>query len=227
MATTKRKTSKSTRNTSTNSQFPWGWIAAVALLVVLIGTNLTGVNTVRGDLAQVQAQLTAQSVVTATLAPATEVPVATEVVVTEVPKATVIPTEPSVLPTPQISAKDAHDQHLLALDPTYRSSGWENWLLAAGIEFDASRVESRQPVEEVIQGHVTVTSLVIRATGMVINWPACVTTDHPEQVKLSADTRQHQPDLRNASVMYTNATLNGQGTVYADCSDWGQLDPTK
>ncbi len=146
------------------------------------------------------------------------------------PKATeesVAPEAPAQPATPQMSAKDAHDQHLLALDPTYRSQGWEAWLRAAGIQFDSSKVESRQPVEEVIQGHVTVTSLVIRATGMKVNWPACITTDRPNEVSTSSETRQYQPDLRNPSVLYTNATLNGQGTVYADCSDWGQLDPTK
>lgn len=139
---------------------------------------------------------------------------------------TLIPAE-GVPAQPTAMSASSHDQHLLDLDPIYRSQGWESWLRAAGINFDASKVESRQPVEAVINGHVTVTSLVIRATGMKVNWPACVTTDHPEQVSTSADTRQHQPDLRNASVMYTNVTLNGQGTVYADCSDWGQLDPTE
>lgn len=134
------------------------------------------------------------------------------------------PAEPATL---QASAQVSHDQHLLDLDPTYRSKGWEAWLRAAGIDFDASKVESRQPVEAVINSHVTVTSLVIRATGMKVNWPACITTDHPEMVVTSSDTRQHQPDLRNPSVLYTNATLNGQATVYADCSDWGQLDPSQ
>lgn len=127
----------------------------------------------------------------------------------------------------QANAQVPHDQHLLNLDPTYRSQGWEAWLRAAGIQFDSSKVESRQPVEAVIKDHVTVTSLVIRATGMKVNWPACITTDRPNEVSTSSETRQYQPDLTNPSVMYTNATLNGQGTVYADCSDWGQLDPTK
>ncbi|EKD80762.1 MAG: hypothetical protein ACD_40C00017G0003, partial [uncultured bacterium] len=132
---------------------------------------------------------------------------------------------PAAQPTTQVSVQVSHDQHLLNLDPTYRSKGWEAWLLAAGIVFDSSKVESRQPVEALINGHITVTSLVIRATGMKVNWPACITTDHPEMVIVSSDTRQYQPDLRNPSVLYTNVTLNGQGTVYADCSDWAQLDP--
>lgn len=122
---------------------------------------------------------------------------------------------------------DPRIQHLLDLDKVYRSQGWEGWLRTAGIQFDSAKVESRQPVEEVIMSHITVTSLVIRATDMVVNWPACITTDRPNEVKTSSETRQYQPDLTNPSVLYTNATLNGQGTVYADCSDWGQLDPTK
>ncbi len=216
----------SSRKTSTT---PWGWIAAALLFIALVMSNLTGVkvNTVRGDLAEVQAKLEA----TATEAPATEAPAAA----TEAPAEAeaLVATEEAVAEAPdqpeppQMTAADLRNQHLLSLQPSYESGGWEVWLRTAGINFDSSKVESRQPVEEVILGNVTVTGLVIRATGLEVSWPSCITTDRPNEVTTSASTRQHQPDLRNPSVLYTNAVLNGQATVYADCSDWGQLDPTK
>jgi hypothetical protein len=221
---------KKTNSRKTSNQTPWGWIAAVALLVVLIGTNLTGVNTVRGDLAQVQAQLTAQSAATTTLAPATVVvpatPSSTATIVA--PTATIeAPTQASAQPTPQMTVADERIQHLLSLQPSYESGGWQAWLRAAGVNFDSSKVESRQPLEEMLNGNLTVVGLVIRATDLQVNWPSCLTTDRPNEVKTSSKTKQHQPDLTNPSVMYTNIVLNGQGAVYADCSDWGQLDPTK
>lgn len=154
----------------------------------------------------------------------TQIVVATEAPaeVTEAPAATEAPTEPPAQPDPA----DDRIAKLIKLDETYRSLGWEAWLRAAGITFDSTKVESRQPVEEVLSDHVTVVGLVIRSTELEVSWPSCITTDRPNEVTTSASTRQHQPDLRNPSILYTNAVLNGQATVYADCSDWGQLDPT-
>lgn len=219
---------KSARRTSRKSNESTPWIVVVVVLAFLLiwsfASSITRVDvgTVQSDLAAMQAQLTAQAAETE--APATEeAPAATDAPVeTEAPKAT----EEAVAEAPaQPAPAEDRIAKLIKLDETYRSQGWEAWLRAAGISFDSSKVESRQPVEEVLSGHVTVTGLVIRATGLEVSWPSCITTDRPNEVTTSASTRQHQPDLRNPSVLYTNAVLNGQATVYADCSDWGQLDP--
>jgi hypothetical protein len=142
--------------------------------------------------------------------------------------ATMVPTQAPAQPTtPAMTAADERIQHLLSLQPSFESGGWVSWMHAAGFEFETSKVESRQPIEEGLNGQTTVVGLVIRATDLQVNWPSCLTTDRPNEVKTSSQTNQHQPDLTNPSVMYTNIVLNGQGTVYADCSDWGQLKPNE
>ncbi len=88
---------KSARRTSRkpSNQFPWGWIAAVVLGVLLFASwanNITRVNvgTVQGDLAAMQAQLTAQ-------AAKTEAPKATD---EPAPAPTIAPTV--MIPTQQV-----------------------------------------------------------------------------------------------------------------------------
>lgn len=187
-------------------------------------------------LAEAQAQKTIREAQAAATAMAGGVTPTTVVQLTEVVPPTAAPTiastiQPTAQPTPQMSAADARAQQLYDLDKVYGNANWQGWLTAAGIKFDASKVESRQPVETgvTVNGEYStvVAGLVIRATGMEVNWPSCISTDRVNEVQTSASTKQHQPDLRNPSVLYTNVVLNGQATVYANCSDWGQLDPTK
>jgi|GEM_PF-2769996 len=222
--TPKKSPRKSARRPSPktqNSATPWvvagilGTLLLVTIIVIASGPVQSPV--VTQPLWNVPTQVAA----TVTEAPATEAPAA----------ATEAPIEAPAQPTAQMSNADARKVHLVNLREVYDSQGWTGWLVAAGVVFDESKVESRQPVETGVtvngQYHTVVEALVIRATGMQVNWPACVTTDRPNEITVSSQTKQHQPDLQNPSVLYTNVVLNGQGTVYADCSDWGQLDPTK
>jgi len=117
---------------------------------------------------------------------------------------------------------------LLNLDKIYRSQGVDAWLAAAGIKCDVG-VEARQPEEEVVidaQGaHVVVSGVQIKGKCESIPWPVILTTDRPNEVVRASQTRQYQPDLRNPSVIYTNVGLSGQGTIWVDGSNWGQLKP--
>lgn len=118
---------------------------------------------------------------------------------------------------------------LVELDAIYRSSGWQAWLKAAGVSCDAN-VEARQPEEETVvyngETRVVVSGLQVKGN-CTVPYPALVTTDRPGDVTTSADSRTYQPDLKNPSVLYTNVQLHGQGTIWVDGSNWGQLDPTK
>lgn len=104
------------------------------LVIILIATNVTGmsVHTVRGDLNDVSAQLTAQAAATATLAPATEAPAATEVAkATEAPKAT------EALAATEAPAAQSQDN---SAAPTYKVDGntvmvYSGETLIAKIEF--------------------------------------------------------------------------------------------
>ena len=222
---TKKTTSKS-RKTSTA---PLGWIAAVIVLaVLLIGTwansiTRVDVGTVKLDLAALQAQMTEQAQATEAPAAATEAPVETE----EAPVATeeAVAEAPAAQPAPETDRL----ARLVELDVIYRSSGWQAWLKAAGVQCDAN-VEARQPEEETIvyngETRVVVSGIQLRGNCKVA-WPALVTTDRPAEVTTSTNSRTYQPDLKNPSVLYTNVDLHGQGTVWVDGSNWGQLDPLK
>ncbi|PJE63511.1 hypothetical protein COU89_02935 [Candidatus Roizmanbacteria bacterium CG10_big_fil_rev_8_21_14_0_10_45_7] len=226
MATQSRKSPRKTSN-----QTPWGWIAAVVILAVLLfaswANSITRVDvgTVQGDLAAMQAQLTAQAMVT-DASQATEPPAATEAPAeaTEAPVATEAPTE-----APTQTEPADRIARLIELDKVYRAQGWMAWLKSAGVTCDAA-VEARQPEEETVTdangAHVVVSGIQVKGN-CTIPWPAVVTTDRPNEVETSADSRTYQPDLKNPSVMYTNAKLKGQGTIWVDSSNWGQLDPTK
>jgi len=126
-------------------------------------------------------------------------------------------------------ATETRADRLIRLDAVYRSQGWNAWLTAAGVTCQSVVVEARQPEEEIVvdtsgTSHIVVSGLQLRGQ-CTIPWPAILTTDRPGEVKTNADSRTYQPDLRNASVMYTNVMLNGQGTIWADGSNWDQLNP--
>lgn len=122
---------------------------------------------------------------------------------------------------------DERVARLLSLDAVYRSSGWQNWLNTAGVTWGSNVVEARQPEEETLlvngETRVLVSGVQIRGNGVIVNYPNCLTTDRPNEVVLGTNSRTYQPDLRNPSVLYTNVTLNGQGTVWTDCSNWSQM----
>jgi len=132
--------------------------------------------------------------------------------------------KPTATPTVAVGDRVAR---LIALDRVYRSRGWQAWLEAAGAKFQVG-IEARQPEEEVVSDssgtHIVVSGLQIRGT-CEVPYPMVVTTDRPGEVVLRNNSRTYQPDLRNPSVLYTNVVLRGQGTVWADGSNWGQLKP--
>jgi hypothetical protein len=131
----------------------------------------------------------------------------------------------TVVQTAVAQEGETREEELLRLDQVYRSQGAEAWMSAAGATWNANTFEARQPEEDIIQGHITVVGLQLKAQNLKVNWPACLTTDRKNEVTTTAGTKQVQPDLRNESIVYTNIILNGQGTFYARCDDWGQLAP--
>jgi len=130
-------------------------------------------------------------------------------------------------PSGQVVMEDRISR-LIRLDGVYRSQGVHAWLAAAGITCAVS-IEARQPEEETVtdaQGtHVVVSGVQVRGNCDSIPYPAVLTTDRPNEVIKTDKTRQYQPDLRNASVLYTNVGLRGQGTIWVDGSNWSQLTP--
>lgn len=119
--------------------------------------------------------------------------------------------------------------HLIELDVVYRSEGWEAWLKFAGVTCDAD-VEARQPEEETVvhEGETRIVVSGLQVDGHCeVSYPAIVTTGDPSVITVSKTTRQHQPDLRNPSVLYTNVVLDGDGTIWVDATNWSQLDPTE
>jgi hypothetical protein len=224
MATTKRKTVRrsSSRKTveSKSSQAATIMVGLMMLAIValvLIALSDHGVRVQSPVYVAKATQIVAQS-------PADEAPV----VVSDAPQAEDAPIEAHAQPVANLDQDRV--ARLIKLDAVYRSSGWQEWLKVAGITCDAS-VEARQPEEETVVDangtvHVVVSGIQVKGN-CTIPWPAVVTTDRPNEVETSADSRTYQPDLKNPSVMYTNAKLKGQGTIWVDSSNWGQLDPTK
>ena len=139
----------------------------------------------------------------------------------------VVATVPTLAPTGGLT--EDRVTRLIRLNEVYKVQGWQAWLAATGATWNNGQVESRQPVEATVLAsdglHVVVEGLVIRATNLTVIWPNCVTTDRPNEVATTSVTRRHQPDLRNPSVIYTEVVLNGQGTYYGDCTNWGQMNP--
>lgn len=118
---------------------------------------------------------------------------------------------------------------LVELDAIYWSQGWRAWLKAAGVVCDATTVEARQPEEETViyNGETRIVVSGLQVDGHCeVPYPAVVTTGDPSVITIGDHTRQHQPDLTNPSVLYTNVILDGDGTIWIDGSNWGQLDPT-
>lgn len=123
---------------------------------------------------------------------------------------------------------DARIARLIELDAIYRSQGWQAWLKAAGVTCDVN-VEARQPEEETVvyNGETRIVISGLQVDGHCeVPYPAIVTTGDPSVITIGDHTRQYQPDLTNPSVIYTNVTLDGDGTIWIDGSNWGQLDPT-
>jgi hypothetical protein len=135
--------------------------------------------------------------------------------------------EPTSVPSPAlISGDEAHWARLEALDPTFRSGGLEAWLLEAGVSWSSLEVDARQIEEETSpQSHILASGIQVDGKDIVISYPVIVTTDDPSRITVTDNTRQHKPDERNPSVLYTNVVLNGIGTIWIDGSNWGQLTP--
>lgn len=115
--------------------------------------------------------------------------------------------------------------NLETLDAVYRNQGHVAWAAGAGFEGQIATVDARQPEEETSpEGRILVSGLQVQAKGLVANYPACFTTDRT--VVSTSETRFHRPDSRNNSALYTNnAAYSGPATLWADCSNWGQLWP--
>ncbi|MFH2085199.1 MAG: hypothetical protein ABII21_00175 [bacterium] len=137
-------------------------------------------------------------------------------------------------PTAQTTAAQpttANDRisRLVELDAIYRAQGWQTWLKAAGFSCDAN-VEARQPEEETVvfngKTRVVVSGIQVRGN-CGVPYPAAVTTDRPGEVTTTTKSRTYQPDLKNPSVLYTDVTLHGQGTLWVDVTNWSQMDPTE
>jgi len=118
-------------------------------------------------------------------------------------------------------------KRLIELDKVYRTQGWQAWLSAAGVTCTAV-VEARQPEEETVVAsdgnHIVVSGLQVRGNCST-PYPTGFTSDRPNEVTTISETRQYQPDLRNASVVYTDASFEGQATVWVDLTNWDQLVP--
>lgn len=130
----------------------------------------------------------------------------------------------------QVFAQDDQSEHwarLVQLDPTFRSQGWQAWLNAAGVSWDSIGPDARQIEEETTpDSQIVAAGVQIKdGVGVEIRYPVCVTTDDPSEVTVGSDTRSHQPDLRNPSVIYTNVVAKGTVTIWVDCSNWGQIRP--
>lgn len=127
-------------------------------------------------------------------------------------------------PAPSANPLDAHWARLEQLDPTFRSGGWQAWLNTAGITWDGNTMEARQIEEETSpESRILASGTQVRGRNIWIPWPNIVTTDRPNEITKTANTVQHQPDLRNGSVLYTNVVLNGQGTIWVSGYSWGQF----
>lgn len=173
-----------------------------------------------------------------------------EVVVTATPGPTNTPTPtttPTLTPTPTATptvaataavtqtvtavavsgAPDAdHWERLERLDPVFRNQRWQAWLSEAGITWDSISADARQIEEETSPaGQILASGLQVNAVNLWVPWPNIVTTDVPSRITETSTTRKHQPDLRNASVLYTNVYARGPVTVWVDGSNWGQLVP--
>jgi len=111
----------------------------------------------------------------------------------------------------------AHFARLESLDPTFRSGGWQAWLSAAGVQCQTVR-DARQPEEETSSsGKISVAGLQVEAQNCHVPWPNIVTTDVPTRVvSKDANSVEYKPDPNNGSVLYTNVTVTGPVTIWAD-----------
>lgn len=124
----------------------------------------------------------------------------------------------------------AHWTRLRDLDPVFRASGWQAWLLKAGISWDTIELlfpdiqkDARQIEEETDPNIQPLASgIQVKGTGVIIGWPNILTTDRPGEVT-PLDEFQWLPTTNNPSVLYTNVVLNGQGTIWIDGTNWGQF----
>ncbi len=116
-----------------------------------------------------------------------------------------------------------HFARLKELDPTFRTSGWQAWLKAAGITWNVLK-EARQVEEEPApDGNGYVTGIQIDGNSIVVNWPNVVTTNVPSRIITSANTVSYLAFANTGSTLYTNVVANGPVTVYASGYSWGQL----
>ncbi len=129
--------------------------------------------------------------------------------------------------TPVVNDRNAnHFGRLKSLDPIYRSQGLEAWLRAAGITWTSLTPDARQIEEETSpEGSILAAGVQVKGSNISVPYPNCVTTDDPGEVRKNPSSRQHQPDIHNPSLIYTNVIASGTVTIWADCSNWEQLDP--
>lgn len=139
----------------------------------------------------------------------------------------IIPTSGARYGTSTSTTEETHWQRLERLDPVFRNQGWQAWLKEAGMTWNSISADARQIEEETSPtGRILASGLQVNAGNLWVPWPNIVTTDVPTRITVTSQTRKHQPDLRNASVLYTNVYANGPVTVWVDGSNWGQLRPT-
>jgi hypothetical protein len=128
-----------------------------------------------------------------------------------------------IAPTPVITTDRC--VRLSTLDKTFRSQGWRAWLAAAGLTWDDVSADARQIEEEICNDQVVAAGIQVKVKNLTVHWPAIVSTDDPSRIHSTASTRQHQPDMRNPSVLYTEVIANGDVTIWVDAANWGQLAP--
>lgn len=137
------------------------------------------------------------------------------------------PTEtPRVTPTAE-DLRAAHFARLEELDSTLREGDVEAWLRRAGLSWDGElEVDARQIEEETTPtGRIVAAGVQVNARELRVPWPNVVTTDVPDRITETPNTRRHTPDLRNRSTLYTEVTANGPVTVWVDAQNWQQLAP--
>lgn len=129
-------------------------------------------------------------------------------------------------PEIRTSGEVDHWNRLDELDVIFRRDGVEAWLRAAGFQWRSlSSIGARQVEEETSpRGRILASGIQVAVDGLRTPWPTCLTTDQP--VTSGPNTRSHQPDPRNPSMIWVEVpNFSGRATLYVDCSNWQQLRP--
>lgn len=115
---------------------------------------------------------------------------------------------------------------LTQVDLAFRSGSHAGALAAAGYAGTINSVDARQPEEETHGNTGYYSGSQVTAQGPVV-YPMCLTTDDPGRVReVPGNTRKHLANANTGSTLYTNVFVQGAVTMYADCTNWGQVWPS-